>query len=59
MGQCGTVPLIIKELQQALNAEGTGTIFSLSYLRQLVAMSGNNIDMCSGSQQDSIEFIYF
>ena len=48
---------MIEELRLALGGEGTGNIVSLSRLRQVVAMSGNNIQMCSGSQEDATEFI--
>ena len=57
MGQCRPVSPVISEIQGALNAEGTGRVVSLSNLRRIVAMSGNNVEMCSGSQQDSVEFI--
>ena len=57
MHQCGSVSPIIKELQHAVYEEGTGSTISLSYLRKLVAVSGSRLDMCSGTQQDSVEFI--
>ena len=59
MGQCGEVSPVVKELQDALKTEGTGSIFSFSKLRQLVALQTNNFDLCSGTQQDSVEFRHF
>ena len=59
MGQHGEVSPVVKELQDAVKTEGTGSIFSLSKLRRLVAMQTNHFYMCSGTQQDSIEFINF
>ena len=50
---------MVKELQDALHAEGTGSLFSLSHLRRLVALSSNDLALCSGQQQDTMEFLEF
>ena len=59
MGQCREVSPMVLQLKNALKAEGTGSIFSLSQLRRLVALSSNNLSLCSGQQQDAVEFLTF
>ena len=59
MGKSGEDSPVVKELQDAVRTEGTGSIFSLSKLRRLVALQTNHLYMCSGAQQDSVEFINF
>ena len=59
MGQHGEVSPVVKELQDAVKTEGTGSIFSFSKLRHMVALQTNHLYICSGAQQDSVEFINF
>ena len=59
MGQHGEVSPVVKELQDAVKTEGTGSIFSFSKLRRLVALQTNHLYMNSGAQQDSVEFMNF
>ena len=49
MGQHGEVSPVVKELQDAVKTEGTGSIFSFSKLRQLVALQTNHLYMNSGA----------